>query len=71
MIAQVGDHLVVEGTHQGDSRRVGVITGVRHDGAPPYLVRWLDDGRTTMIFPGEEAHIDPPAGPAGRPDAGR
>jgi len=59
MIAHVGDRLVIEGTHLGEARRVGVITGVSHDdGAPPYYVRWLDDGRTTMIFPGVEARIE-------------
>ena len=61
MIAHVGDRLVLEGIHNGDTRRVGVITGLRHDdGAPPYYVRWLDDGRTTMIFPGAEARIESP-----------
>jgi hypothetical protein len=65
MIAHVGDRLVMEGTHLGDLRRVGVITAVCHaDGAPPYRVRWLDDGRTTLIFPGPEARIEPPSVPA-------
>jgi len=61
MIAHIGDRLVVEGTHLGDRRRIGIITAVAHDdGAPPYTVRWLDDDRTTLIFPGPEAHIEPP-----------
>jgi hypothetical protein len=61
MIAQVGDRIVLESTHLGDDRRVGIITVVGHaDGAPPYQVRWLDSGRTTLIFPGAEAHIEPP-----------
>ena len=59
MIAQVGDRIIVEGTHVGDGRRIGVITGLTHaDGAPPYLVRWLDSGRSTLIFPGPEARIE-------------
>jgi hypothetical protein len=58
MIARVGDRLVLNPTPLGDTRRVGVITDVRqNDGAPPYVVRWLD-GRTTMIFPGDEAHVE-------------
>jgi hypothetical protein len=61
MIAHVGDQIVLQGTHLGDHRRVGVITSVGPDGNPPYQVRWLDDGRTTMIFPGPEARIEPPA----------
>ena len=67
MIAHVGDRLVLNPTPLGDTRRVGVITGVHHDdGAPPYVVRWLEDERTTMIFPGEEAHVEC-AGPVPEP----
>ena len=61
MIAHVGDRIVLEGTHLGDARRVGEIIAVsRADGTPPYQVRWLDDGRTTLIFPGAEAHVETP-----------
>lgn len=61
MIAHIGDRLVLEGTHVGDARRVAVITGLRHDdGSPPYQVRWLDSNRTTVIFPGAQAHIEHP-----------
>ena len=61
MIAHPGDRLVMDGKHIGDTRRVGVITAVGHgDGTPPYEVRWLDNGRTTLIFPGVEAHVEPP-----------
>jgi hypothetical protein len=63
MIAQIGDRLVMDGKHVGDARRAGVIVGVGHaDGTPPYQVRWLGDGRTTLIFPGVEARVEP-AGP--------
>jgi hypothetical protein len=63
MIAHVGDRILLERTHLGESRRVGVVTAVsRPDGTPPYQVRWLDDGRTTLIFPGAEAHIEGPTG---------
>jgi len=59
MIAQIGDRIVLEATHLGEARRVGVITAVAHDdGAPPYRVRWLENGRTTLIFPGAEARIE-------------
>jgi Domain of unknown function (DUF1918) len=59
MIAHVGDRIILEGTHLGDARRVGVVLAVaRADGTPPYQVRWLDDGRTTLIFPGAEAHVE-------------
>jgi hypothetical protein len=59
MIAQLGDRLVLKGTHVGDPRRVGVITAMHHaDGTPPYEVRWLEDGHTGLVFPGPEAHLE-------------
>lgn len=63
MIAKVGDRLVVEGVHVGDTRRIGVIIAVRHqDGTPPYEVRWLDSGHEALVFPGPEARVEPSAG---------
>jgi len=59
MIAHTGDRIVLDGTHLGDHRRIGIVLAVAHaDGGPPYQVRWLDDGKTTLIFPGAEARID-------------
>jgi len=59
MNAHIGDQLVVEGTRIGDARRIGVITAIPHDdGTPPYQVRWLDTGHTSLIFPGVEAHVE-------------
>ncbi|MGR6998946.1 DUF1918 domain-containing protein [Yinghuangia aomiensis] len=38
--------------------RVGEVVEVRHpDGTPPYLVRWTDDDRETLFFPGPETHV--------------
>jgi hypothetical protein len=66
MKASVGDRLILEGTHVGDPRRVGVITQLRHpDGTPPYVVRWLDDGHEALVFPGGDARVEPPT-PGGR-----
>jgi hypothetical protein len=59
MDAKTGDRIVIEGTHLGDERRIGIITAVYHlDGGPPYQVRWLDSGRSSLIFPGAEARIE-------------
>lgn len=59
MKANVGDRLILEGTHVGHPRRIGVITAVRHeDGTPPYVVRWLDDGHEGFVFPGPDARIE-------------
>jgi Domain of unknown function (DUF1918) len=69
MIAHVGDRLVLEGTHVGQPRRIGVITEVRHDdGTPPYVVRWLDDGHEALVFPGPDARVEPPNGLAHGPN---
>ncbi|MDP4510510.1 DUF1918 domain-containing protein [Nonomuraea turcica] len=58
MKATVGDRLVVEGTRGESTRREGFIVEVSHaDGSPPYLVRWLDDGHESLIFPGPDARI--------------
>jgi hypothetical protein len=58
MRAEVGDALVIEGHHVGESRRTGEILEVRgEDGAPPYLVRWEDSGRTTLLFPGSDCLV--------------
>jgi hypothetical protein len=62
MKAHVGDRLVLESTHLRDPRRIGVITALRHpDGAPPYLVRWLDNDHEALVFPGPDARVEPPA----------
>lgn len=61
MKARLGDRLVLEGTHVGDRRRIGVVIEVRHsDGTPPYVVRWLDDGHEALVFPGPDARIETP-----------
>lgn len=59
MRAAVGEWLVVEGGHLDDHRRKGQIMEVRGpDGAPPYLVHWLEDGHTSLIFPGPDTHAE-------------
>lgn len=64
MNAHIGDRLILEGTRVGSDHRTAVITALHHpDGTPPYEVRWLDDGRTTLIFPGPEARIEPATHP--------
>ena len=69
MLAHVGDRLIMEGTHVGDARRIGVITALRHqDGTPPYVVRWLDDGHEALVFPGPDARVERPTGTADGPN---
>lgn len=60
MKAAVGDWLVV-GTHTtGRRARRAQILGVRGDGLPPFTVRWIDDDRKTVVFPGPDAQIVSP-----------
>lgn len=70
MRAQVGNWLVVHSRCVDDVVREGLVIEVPHaDGSPPYVVRWLDDGRTSVVFPGPDATLRPgrtrPAEPAG------
>jgi hypothetical protein len=53
-----------------DGVREGLILEVPHaDGSPPYVVRWLDDERSTFVFPSSDAtvrsHSPHSAAPAG------
>lgn len=58
MQAQVGDEIVIAGHVVGEPKRVGLIVEVRSaDGGPPYRIRWDDSGRTTLLFPGDDATI--------------
>jgi hypothetical protein len=58
--ARIGDHIIVNGARIGTERRIGIIIGVEDpDGGPPYHVHWLNDGRTTLFFPGPETRIQP------------
>ncbi|MFC9459110.1 DUF1918 domain-containing protein [Streptomyces sp. NPDC058430] len=58
MYARAGDEIVVRGTTAGVVTRDGEVVGVHHrDGSPPYDVRWAEDGRVTLYFPGPDAYV--------------
>lgn len=60
MKAHAGDKLIISGHQVGEPRRVGQVVEVRgEDGAPPYRVRWDEDGHTTLLFPGPDCSIEP------------
>lgn len=60
MRAQIGDRLVIERPRDSLPSREGVVVEIRGaDGAPPYRVRWLDDGHETLVYPGPDAHVVP------------
>jgi len=58
MRAQVGDQIVIRSTHVDEPVRDGEILEVRGaDGAPPYRVRWSDNGHEALLFPGPDATV--------------
>jgi Domain of unknown function (DUF1918) len=56
--ASPGDRLVIRGHHQGEPERDAEILEVLgKDGAPPYRVRWEDNGHVSEFFPGSDAYV--------------
>ena len=59
MQAQVGDTLLVHGHHTGEPDQRGEILEVHGaDDGPPFVVRWDDDGRVGLVFPGPDASVE-------------
>ena len=59
MHAKVGDKILVNGPHVGDSSQEALVLDVRGpNGEPPYLVRWLNDGHEGLFFPGSDAAVE-------------
>ena len=59
MKAEVGDLVVVASRKLLGQVRVGEVIAVGDSsGGGPYRVRWSDDGRETLFFPGPDAHIE-------------
>lgn len=60
MRAQVGDWLVTEGRDiNHHARRAEILSVGTAGGAPPYRVRWTDDGHEALVFPGPDTHVVP------------
>lgn len=58
MYAKPGDWLIVEIVGTDNAVRRAMIEEVRSpDGAPPFMVRWLDTDREGLVFPGTDAHV--------------
>ena len=56
--ASRGDRLVIKGHHVGEpSRDAEIIEVLGEDGAPPFLVRWADDGHVSRFYPSSDAYI--------------
>jgi hypothetical protein len=58
MNAAPGDRLIVKSATTGVRARDAEILEVHGDGgAPPYLVRWSDNGHEGLYFPGNDAEV--------------
>jgi hypothetical protein len=58
MQATLGDWLVTEGKDINHHARRGQIIAVESpDGAPPYRVRWEDNGHESLCYPGPDTHV--------------
>jgi hypothetical protein len=65
MHAHIGDQLVIFSHTLDRPERDGEILETHGpDGSPPFLVRWSDGG-TSLVFPGPDAHVHPPAAAQG------
>ena len=57
--AKPGDRLVIRGHHQGEPERDGEILEVLGDaGAPPFVVRWEEDGHVSRFYPSSDAYVE-------------
>jgi hypothetical protein len=58
MQAHVGDELIVRGHHIGQADRKGIVVEAHGpDSTQPFLVKWDDDGHTTLFFPGSDCFV--------------
>lgn len=58
MKAKVGDRIVIRGHRVGEHPRDCLVLEVKgEDGAPPYVVRWDEDGHEGFFFPGADADV--------------
>jgi nitroimidazol reductase NimA-like FMN-containing flavoprotein (pyridoxamine 5'-phosphate oxidase superfamily) len=58
MQASIGDRIIIKSHHVGEPDRDAEILEVHgQHGAPPYVVRWSDDGHEGVFFPGPDATL--------------
>jgi hypothetical protein len=65
MQARAGDHLLVRGRSVAQpDRSAEVLKVLGSNGAPPYQVRWSEDGHEGLFFPGPDTSVEKAAKPA-------
>lgn len=54
-----GDRIVIRHHRLDDKDRDGQILEVLgEEGAPPFVVRWSDDGHVSRFYPGSDAYVE-------------
>jgi hypothetical protein len=57
--ASPGDRLVIRAHHLGEpDRDAEILEALGKDGTPPFRVRWEEDGREALLFPGPDAYVE-------------
>ncbi len=59
MQAKTGDWLIVHSHNDGGHIRKAEILRTHAGGETPFTVRWLDDDKESVVFPGPDAQIVP------------
>jgi hypothetical protein len=57
MQARSGDWLIMHSHTDGGHVRKAEIITTGADGAPPFTVRWIEDDRESVVFPGPDAQV--------------
>ena len=57
MQAHPGDWLIMHSHTDGGHVRKAEILSTGADGAPPFTVRWIEDDRESVVFPGPDAQV--------------
>lgn len=56
--AAAGDRLIIHAHHEGEPQRDAEILEVMGAaGAPPFRVRWQDNGHESILYPGSDASV--------------
>jgi hypothetical protein len=57
--ARPGDRLVIRARSLGGpDRDAEILEALGEGGAPPFRVRWQDDGHVSEVFPGDDAYVE-------------
>lgn len=57
MKAHPGDWIIMHSHTDGGLLRKAEVITTGADGAPPYTVRWTEDDRESVVFPGPDAQV--------------